>query len=537
MKKQQQKTVAVCDAETDPFLFGRVPKPFAWGFFDGQEYKEFWGDNSTEYFFNYLDSRDDPLIIYAHNGGKFDFMFFMERLENPIKVINGRIVKAKYGIHEFRDSFAIMPVSLQGITGGKLEFDYSKMEKNVRERNKSDILHYLAVDCEQLYKAVTRFINRFGIQLTIGGTAIKECSKLHPFFKTNKSHDEKFRQFYFGGRCEAIKTGILKDDWKIYDVNSMYPKVMRDYEHPTGMSYVELSDCKIDAQGKIKKFGDWPYFLIWKGKNIGAVPTRTKDGLDFTVKEGIFFSTHHEIKIALKHGRIRIDEVIAAYICQNTINFKGYVDMCIDGKIKAEKAGDKIERTFFKLLANSAYGKFGQNPENYFDWMIIKTHEELAELDMTEWNLFERMGEISIWQKQAKSEVFNDVATAASITGASRAMLLDALCTARHPIYCDTDSIICSHLDAEIDPMKLGAWKSEGEGDTAYIAGKKLYAVFSGGKCVKSANKGARLSPSDIVRITKGDTINWRNDAPSFRYGTAIEESKFVERKIRATKS
>ena len=39
------KPFAVIDSETDPFRFGRVPAPFIWGYYNGEEYHRFF---STE---------------------------------------------------------------------------------------------------------------------------------------------------------------------------------------------------------------------------------------------------------------------------------------------------------------------------------------------------------------------------------------------------------------------------------------------------------------------------------------------------------
>ena len=120
------KKIAVIDAETDPFKFGRVPKPFCWGFYDGDIYKQFWGNSlidCTVLLLDYLESRKDELIIYAHNGGKFDFLFFIEKLVGKIRIVNGRILEAHLGIHTLRDSYAILPISLKKLGAGKKEID------------------------------------------------------------------------------------------------------------------------------------------------------------------------------------------------------------------------------------------------------------------------------------------------------------------------------------------------------------------------------------------------------------------------------
>lgn len=107
--------------------------------------------------------------------------------------------------------------------------------------------------------------------------------------------------------------------------------------------------------------------------------------------------------------------------------------------------------------------------------------------------------------------------------------MLEGLALSERPIYCDTDSIICEEFYGETDSTKLGAWKMEGQADSVAIAGKKLYAAFSGGECIKLASKGVRLTGKDVVKICKGDTLEWANQAPSFSLSHA---PNFVHRKI-----
>lgn len=537
---------AVIDAETDPFKFGRIPAPFAWGFFDGEIYREFWGDDATSELLKFLRYTKETYIIFAHNGGKFDFFFLMDFIDNPLKVINGRIVSAKLFHHTVRDSYAFMPVSLQKLTGGKLTIDYETFELENREANKKEISKYLRVDCEELYKACIKFIDRFGLQLTIGATAYKELRKLHPQKNTSRAFDECYRRFYYGGRCQALRTGKITGEFKVYDVNSMYPAVMRDCIHPAGDEYITLYDCdgELDRFGSLKRFNKkWPYFIKWRGKNKNAVPSRilegeNKGGLTFTCEYGEFFTTSHEIKVALKHRLIEIEDILELHVPIRTGSFKEFVDLFMAEKISCELSGDRVGRELAKLTANSGYGKFAQNPENFADWMICRDSAEIFDARQQGYELHEICGDVSIYRRACGDEDgkvarFNNVAIGASITGASRAVLLDALCNSTMPLYCDTDSIICESLqNVEIDTTKIGAWKFEGDLTEIHIAGKKLYAGYIDGKCIKKASKGAKLSGEQIASIAAGHVEHWASDAPAFQFGKAIAEAKFVSRRL-----
>lgn len=530
-RKHQKKKLATLDFETDPFLYGRTPVPFSVGLYieDG-EYIEFWGDDCLEELIYFLNSYKEPLRIYAHNGGKFDFVFLLRMgiLERDVNVIAGRIVVARLAHHELRDSYAIIPIPLSA-AGDKLDIEYWKMEREHREQYKAEILTYLKQDCVGLYNLVKAFIDRFGIKMTIGGTALKIMRKMHPFDERSPEADAELRKFFFGGRVECFETGIISGDLKVYDVNSMYPAVMANCQHFTGQ-YIRHPDPwkVIDKKtGFYKADKKHPYFMEFTGTNKGALPTRTKDGLDFNVPHGTFLASSHEIQIALKYGLIEIEEVHKTLIPLDSINFKEYVDTYIVEKIAAKKSGDKIAEIFAKLLLNSSYGKTAQSPDKYFDWVLVDDMDAAPYLEKG-YKVHCDYNDFFLMRKPSEDHVYYDVGIGASITGAARAVLLEAIATAKRPIYCDTDSIICEDLNGvTLDPFALGAWDLEAVGDHLGIYGKKVYAlkghkvkngnqVGNYGYC-KKACKGVNLNHAEIFRLAKGDSVAYASAAPSFK--------------------
>lgn len=523
------RRLAVIDFETDPFLYDRIPKPFVCGFYDGRQYLEFWGDDCVKLIADYLEDTKTPLVVYAHNGGKFDFFFLLERLQNPLKIIGSRIAKARLGIHELRDSYSIIPVPLAVVDKG--EIDYEKMERKVRHMHTAEISTYLKRDCLSLFKLVEKFRDRFGPKLTVGSTAIAELQKLHPFDAQGKSHDEFFRSWFFGGRVEYFDSGILAGDWKVYDVNSMYPHCMKSSDHPTGSKYIQKTNCRIRSNGDIVGMEDYPvYFAEIECENLGAFPLRVKgESLSFPHARGVYKVTSHELRAAIDAEKVRDIKVLRTLFPCDVINFAEYVDKFVAEKITAKQSGDKIGELFAKLLLNSAYGKFAQNPDHFYEYHIQQNMEENPPDDFQIY--MEHASGAAIWRKPAATHKYFDVATAASITGAARAVLMRALAVGRRVVYCDTDSIICESLPLELHPTKLGAWKLEGSGDTIAIAGKKMYALTNTGETIKKAHKGAKLSAAQIFRIASGGVEYWRNSAPSF---SIKKPAHFVERKIQS---
>lgn len=531
-----KKKVATLDLETDPFLYNRKPEPFCAGFYNGEDYIEIWGDDCIHELHRQLSQIKEKHLIYAHNGGKFDFFYLLHEgyLENPIKIINGRIVKAHFAGHEIRDSYAIMPIPLAAYQ--KDDIDYKWFEREHRQKYKTQILKYLYKDCVYLHDLTCKFLERFGAKLTIGGTAIKQLMNMHPFENTHQAHDERIRPFYYGGRVQAIETGVLKGKFKVYDVNSMYPFVMANTLHAFGEdNYQSVYTDKsarfvLNEKGFIKGNKTAPYFIHFTGNNNGALPTREKQGLNFNVEYGEFFATSHEVQVALKYNLITIDEIHELHFFDSGILFDDFVNKFINEKINAKKTKDKAGELFAKLIANSSYGKTAQNPENFFDYMIRYETDEYPDLD--EWDLHMNISaDMEIWKRPAPRPMYYDVAIGASITGAARAVLLEALVNAKRPVYCDTDSIICEELTGvTLDPYILGAWDLEGTGDKLAIAGKKLYALFNKNKGVKMASKGAKLGHNDVLHLAQGREVLWQSDAPNFKLDGS---TKFTKRTLK----
>lgn len=554
MKKQKRK-IAVIDAETDPFEYDRIPKPFCWGFFDGTEYRTFWGSDCTTRLLSFLATRE-PLLIYAHNGGHFDFYFLLDHLANPLRIINSRIVECSLGKHLLRDSWAIMPFKLAEFK--KDEIDYKKMREENREFYKAEIIAYLRTDCVSLHTLCTAFFNRFGDRLTIGGTSLAALRELHPFENTNETHDATFRPFYFGGRVQAIERGILKGRWRVYDVNSMYPHVMASTDHPQGFQYSRMTGAEFNRFAFKRAF---PYFVEIDAVSIGALPVRDPETgkLEFPHARGIFLTTSHEFETGISLGLLRNVRVRSALVCESKIRFDQFVKMYSDEKTASKLKGDQINYLFSKYLLNSAYGKTGQNPENYKDFHIRRPGEDPPEdylvhpkngamggpPELVKWKISTDFANGEIYERDSTRHIYYDVAIAASITGAARATLMRALSCAKRPIYCDTDSLVCEDLGASTrtDASELGAWKLEATADTAVIIGRKLYGLFKGpnSELVKAATKGFSLSSLNATKdqraldhlklfdIARGAELEFKNDAPNFKLDGS---ARFTRRKI-----
>lgn len=535
--KPKKPRILVADFETDPFQYRVKPQVFLTGVCDGEKTIQWWGDQSVPAFCDYLGQQTETTYVFFHNGGKFDFFYLPWPLHDPIKIINGRIVSAKpRGASKvtLRDSFAFLPFALSAYA--KTEIDYEKFKASEREKHRGEIEAYHRDDLTSTYALVSAFIERFGLRLTIASTAIKELNKLCPVDRKGEHHDQKFRPYYFGGRVEAFERGHLAGPWRLYDVNSMYPFAMANYNHPTGTGYEFI--CALDKLLADKR----PGFAKVHGRAHGCFPLKTEEGrLEFPHDTNTYRVTLYELREAVRLSLFECDDVEAGYIAVDSQNFAPFVRVWSDEKIAARRADDKKRELFAKLILNSAYGKFGSNPDNYYDYRFLMADEPWPVCRCTRcrewpdplhaWEPFEDWGWLVIARRPSATRPFSyfDVATAASITGAARARLMKALAGATRPIYCDTDSIICEAIGEPVGEA-LGEWKLEAEADAAIVLEKKTYALVKNGELVKSAAKGVKMTLKDYFDVANGKEYTYFRDAPTFRRDGSAQ---FINRTIK----
>lgn len=538
-RRKKTKRIIAVDCETDPFLHGRVPKPFLWGAYDGGDYRIF---QTTDEFVAWLKSED--CIAYAHNGGKFDFMFLLPYLEDETKarIIGGRIAEMKFGKATLRDSYSIVPVPLREIE--KDAIDYRLMEEDARDAHLDEIISYLKTDVRVLWLLVTAFRDEAGTALTIAANALKSSRALGSDpGRTNYRFDECFRKFYYGGRTECFQPGT-HEELSVYDIRSSYPFAMSQ-DHATGdlrENFPSLDYVPENERGRC--------FITLQCYSDGAFPVRTKTGIDFPRKFDEFSVTGWEYLIASKHGLIRNARIKNVTHFTAAINFSAYVEKWYAHKEKhrpRRTVEERAQYTIGKILMNSLYGKLAQNPLHFHDYKICDPGTPIDYDDG--WELFALFQEKEIHRRPVafdfvykhgvdwvKKPLFYNVATGASITGLARANLLDAIMTVgrERVIYCDTDSLVLHGRERPpLDlSVRLGAWNCEGEAAIGHFAGKKLYALRMDDGTEKIASKGCKMTFDNLRSIVGGEKVTWRSDAPSFSIASGVH---FVTREVRAT--
>ena len=551
------KEFGTFDLETDPFKVGRYPKAFAGAFFTGTVNTVFWGGDClakiVKKILTFASQVKGGYIVYAHNGGKFDFHFILGEIlkhynsaDLKLIAIGSRLVSIKTPVCEFRDSYALIPKPLKAF-GNKKDIDIALLEEDKREANKGEIIEYLKQDTAGLFFALKDFEARYGIGLTLASTTFKVLKKefgMKPI-KTNEKYDDNFRPYYFAGRVQFFGLGAfgLKDGKKRYnicDINSAFPWAMLS-PHWFGGEYIR-------GENFPDEYAEQSFYHVICDSN-GALPKRAKEGgVDFPVTtQGEFYATGWELLKGLELGLVKNLRIVTSYTPTECADFSSYVNHFYEMK---KNAPDPASRDFAKLFLNSAYGKFALNPREFRD-VTITPCGELPEkkkiklpgnrIKLKEWehSFHDFSRGISFWQlpsNDPEAEIpmkFYNVCTAASITGKVRAFLQDSMHKSKGVLYCDTDSIIAENTDSLRISDELGAWKLEKECDIVYIGGKKLYAAHSSNpsdkKEWKTASKGVRLTVEDLVSVCLGEAKSCTFEAPNY---SVFSAPKFTTRTI-----
>lgn len=490
------------------------------GDYDGKEFTSYL---DLKDYFNFLRRLSGRQIVYAHFGGKFDFLFLIEFLffKTDIEIVNmipqgsrilcfeahippriSKEVMAKWKrkipkdeladyikdykrdhakIIYFRDSSAMLPFALRSLCENfkvehlKLDIDYDTIKEATPE-----LLKYLEYDCKGLWEVIHKYlswplIKQAGAGFTMAGQAMKVLKLFldEPIRSLPQEVDDFVRPAYYGGRTEIFKPLFIGDKknkkLNCFDVNSLYPTVMRLFEMPSGYSnFTSKYDGK--AMGVFEATVDVP-------KGMYVPPLGTVIEMD-GVKKYIFptgrFSgkwTTLELEYARSIG-VKIVKTGRGLIFTNGGNFfKNYIDTLYD--IRQKSAKDSVDNLLAKLLMNSCYGRFGLNV-NREEIIIDDGSAGVRNFMDIEGDKGKR---IKLVTKPKTLNTFNNVGVALWVTAASRVFMHKIYSKCPETLYyTDTDSLFTTS-EMPRDDKGLGGLKLEyAVGDACFLL-PKTYVV------------------------------------------------------------
>jgi len=294
---------------------------------------------------------------------------------------------------------------------------------------------------------------------------------------------------YYGGRTECFKRGLAKNI-KYYDINSLYPYVMKNFEYPDPNS---VRFKKMSCLETIKQYHGFSDVII-KSPDIKhpLLPYRSKLKLIFPIGEIRGVYTHIELREALKLGyKIKFFGHTYYYV-RSCRPFKDFVTDLYNLRLKYKKDNNNMEFVV-KILMNSLYGKFAQRFNDltnvvatdnitYNDFKRVNFHHEPLN------NIFSRVS------YDSKPAVFCFPEWASYVTAYARLEIYKYI-TKYNTIYCDTDSVFTT--DTIKTGQNLGMMKLEAEVIEGLFIRPKFYGI-------KTKNKDMlRIKGINMYHITK----------------------------------
>ena len=479
-------------------------------------------------FMNFLLSQNKHKLIFAHNLG-FDGRFILDYASKysiefdvlfySAGILQIRLKNYKGNWIKIRDSYALFPMSQDKLLESlnlerKLEIDFNKNPslEQLQKRCEYDAfsLRELLIRINHnLYEifnvnAITKFtISR--LALTIFRTKYLEFNLENPYLKYNKNLQitsvdvAKYsfvRNAYAGGRVEVFDLN-LKRNVKSYDINSLYPYVMSKYKIP-------IAKFHFIRKITLDKFYDFLYtyegfarvrIRVKKDVKIPLLWFRKNGKLLFPTGEFENTYTFVELREALKYNQIEILDVFEIYYAEESeILFEHFVRDIYSMRKKMKKEKNPFEK-ILKLIMNSLYGKFGQNPEKN-NILFAKNFEQFSEYIENGKELLD-MELMAFADKSIHYSNFMLVHISAYITALARLeisrKMIELLEQGKDVLYCDTDSIFTtSHFETSTE---LGAWKCEFETSIFRAYAPKVY--FSEQKI------RAKGIPREIIKSVK----------------------------------
>jgi len=356
--------------------------PFLLVYYDGSSLQSFKGQDCVNKFLkNYLTYKNRSKLCFAHNGGKFDVIaLYQEYMRDPYfydnftyhpvmqgsRIMSFKIRDDSHHQWEFRDSFSLLPRSLDYLCKS-FKPDHVKLEmpSTTFLEDPAAWIKYCGNDCISLYEILKTFNETMrNVQGCIGYTIASTALSTYRYrfmptnFETYHAFNQYFRQAYYGGRTEIFNMHARDSDkpFYYYDINSLYPHVMHDYEYPisrpTKTVYQDISECEGKCGLMLCDVVTPPDL------NIPVLPFHRDDGrLIFPLGNWRGLYEYSFVEKALKYGYDV--KAVRAWEFDSKPIFKEFTEHFYE--LKKQSSG--AEQEIYKLLLNSLYGKWGERAE------------------------------------------------------------------------------------------------------------------------------------------------------------------------------
>lgn len=470
-----------CDIET---LDGLKGKKFAVGCILTEMFNKIYIDEfkDQDKFCRFIMDHSFPDYRFYFHNLSFDIRFILDYCQRnniniPMPIIRGSSYITQNIFLEGKkikimDSYSLIPMALDNFTkvfGLKEE----KLKVNFEDTNIEELTERCKSDVKLLYAGLEAFFKIFPSAKrynTLPQVSMGEfCSVSRNWqFSTKQIKnyieisplEQLSRLGYYGGRCEIFDFNRY-DKTYCYDINSLYPYVMKENFYPIRM-WKEL---------KLPENNDQLYYVNAKINlpyaYIPSMPVKTNHLIFGIGKfEGWFYSP--EFNLIKDIAEIEIKDI---YYFESSKIFKRFINKYWNLRQKYKKENNPIEK-LFKLYMNSLYGKFGQKRMNKgysYSWNLFEDGKLISDLKEINDGVYIKE-EISI-NRSRKINPF----ISGFVTSYARANLWNYLQkNNKDSLYCDTDSIFSLKQLPNVGD-DLGQFKLEGIGQFKPLCNKTYF--------------------------------------------------------------
>lgn len=517
------------------------PKNFVFGVIYGYNYTKVLY-SVKDFITEFSSDRYKGKTLFAHNA-EFDLLTIFGNVYTQVDnqaIFNNKFISAKYGHLTFADSLNIYPSSVEKIGEllglPKIENTKVKNEGLTKENMTKADEKYCIRDCKIVFNALLQMFEEIGtIRITI--SSLSMFMFRNKYLPTDIQFSEMVDEFYhsyYGGRTEAFFIGKIKAD--VYDINSMYPYVMVNTMFPDIKRLKK--EIKVDLKYLLYLItvyeGCAKVTVRHKETYFGYLPVRMKvnknEKLVFPV--GVFESVlnFNELRFALQEGVIEILKV--DYVVYANPVESPFIDFINDVYKKRQQTESLLQKTIYKLLMNSLYGRFAMRMKlttTYYDdipFHIIKEFQDCEKFyDLKIFNQERNDCFLMTENEQMKASFYSIPVFSSYITSEARILLLKNLLQneKNNVVYCDTDSIFLSgNFDGDCSDT-LGSWKHE-QKTIKEVSGLKNYVYIDENGKEKIVIKGISRNSVKISE-RKYSTKKYYKTKGSLRQGKEAGES------------
>jgi hypothetical protein len=333
------------------------------------------------------------------------------------------------------------------------------------------------------------------------------------------------RNAYHGGRTEVFKIGPIARSVHQFDVNSLFPAIMRAGKFPF---VLDRSDTERSLSPTLPDIGF--------ADSAAEVEIQTLDPIFPVKRDGVTlypvgkFVTHlcgHELHYAVEHGYVKRIGQWAEYRCADL--FSLWVDELWGLRQTYKATGNTLYEQFAKRLLNSLYGKFGQRSPGW-----INVPGNISALPWSRWIASGEMPNEVInyrsigWTVQKQTDRVeiegSFIAISAFVTSAARMYMNGLRWTAgpREVFYQGVDGLIVTELGKErletaghVSSTELGKLRLQCTVDSGEILGCADYRLGEKVVIAGRARKLTRDGDGELLQRKFDATRNLFNNRPA----------------------